>query len=79
MVTIMEMDSGKVVREPSLYDEQADEQVLGAHRFSRPEVALQLVPVAEAEYCAARTRRTPPVPLPEDLDAFLHAMARSPE
>jgi len=66
MVTIMEVDTGKVVREPEGYGDE----VLNAGWLPRPEASLQLV---QAEY---REHKAPEIARIADIDAFLGAMYR---
>lgn len=68
MVIVMDMQSGRELREPEAYDEE----VLNASWLPRPEVALQLQQIdlhRESEH----------MPPPEDVDAFLKAVYRNQE
>ncbi|NMG72189.1 hypothetical protein [Parazoarcus communis] len=65
MMIVMDMQSGREIREPQAYDEE----VLNASWLPHPEVALQLQEVTQRP----RTINMPP---PEDIDAFLQAVYR---
>lgn len=68
MVIVMDMQSGKELREPEAYDEE----VLNANWLPRPEVALQLQQID-------RHHEPERIAPPEDVDAFLKAMYRNQE
>lgn len=67
MVIVMDMQTGKEVREHEAYDEE----VLNASWLPQPEIALQLQ--------AVELHHQPEMPPPEDVDAFLDAIYRSQE
>lgn len=67
MVMIMEMDNGKVVRDPESYDDE----VLNAGWLPRPEASLQL---AQIEHEPHKEPQAPPI---ADIEAFLEAMYRN--
>ena len=70
MVTIMDMNTGKVVREPDEYGEE----VLNAGWLPpQPEPSLQLIQVEHPAHSEPATI------LPDDVDAFLSTMYRCQE
>lgn len=65
MMIVMDMQSGREIREPEAYDEET----LNANWLPCPEVALQLQEFAQHPH-------TVQMPPPEDIDAFLKAVYR---